>query len=166
MLLSTGMIQGHSPGPALVARPMSHKLALSGSLSGTIQVQSQGGQNYLVTVTVQGSSGNSTIGQVTIQTETVTNLSFLNSIGSKTSTLSNLPLQLTASGGTIVAGGKLQISRSRNDSSIPFLMTATVTGGTGSFAGATGSFSLQGTLNPLAGNSLAAQLRGAIILHS
>ena len=66
----------------------------------------------------------------------------------------------------MAANGKLTINRSRSQSRIPFLLTAKITGGTGSFAGATGSYRLQGNFNPLAGNSLNVQLRGTIVTHT
>jgi len=166
LLLSTIGTQGHLRHPAPLVRSVTHRLALSGRLSGGIDVTTQDGQNFLITVTLAGSSGNSRVGSVTIQSSAATNLAFLSAIGSKTSTLSNVPLELTAPGGTVAANGKLTINRSRSQSRIPFLLTAKITGGTGSFAGATGSYRLQGNFNPLAGNSLSVQLRGAIITHT
>ena len=77
LLLSTIGTQGHLRHPAPLVRSVTHRLALSGRLSGGIDVTTQDGQNFLITVTLAGSSGNSRVGSVTIQSSAATNLAFL-----------------------------------------------------------------------------------------
>jgi hypothetical protein len=48
----------------------------------------------------------------------------------------------------------------------PFKITASITGGTGQFAGATGNLSIQGTKFSLASNVLKGRLRGTIVMTS
>ena len=148
----------------LIEAARRHRLPLSGNLSGGFSYQTTDGLNYLITVHAQGGSGNRKVGQLAIQSSFATTVAFLTSVASKNSTVPGLTFQITAPGGSLTADGTLSIAPKSKRS--PFKITASITGGTGQFAGATGNLTIQGTKFSLASNVLKGKLRGTIVLSS
>jgi hypothetical protein len=163
ILLSTGAgtaIPFRDQSGALLA---SRRIALRGNLVGSIAEATTDGQNFVLTVTFQGSTGNARLGGATIVATATANAAQLSGIGKTTISGQNIPLQLTSAGGTAQAVGTLTLSRTRSLSRVPFRLSATLVSGTGVLAGATGSFTLQGNFNVAAmGTGLRAQLRGSL----
>jgi len=147
---------------ALAAR--TRGLALNGRQTGQFAYQTNDGQNFQVTISSQGNSGNRRVGQLTFQTSFATTLAFISSLASAKTTIPGLSLQITAPGGTMSASGTLTVNAASRRS--PFRVTATITGGTGQFAGATGKLTIQGTSFSLASNQLRGNLRGQIVTHT
>ena len=62
----------------------------------------------------------------------------------------------------MTANGSLSVMP--NSKRTPFRITATIAGGTGQFAGATGNLNIQGTQFSLTGSVLKGRLRGTVVL--
>jgi hypothetical protein len=165
ILLSHGAIPSpHKADAVLIEAARRQRLSISGNLTGGFSYQPTDGVNYLITVHAQGGSGNRKIGQLAFQTSFTTTLSFITGVASKNSAVPGLTFQITAPGGSITADGTLSIAPKSKRS--PFKITASITGGTGQFAGATGNLTVQGTQFSLASSVLKGKLRGTIILPS
>jgi len=147
---------------ALAAR--TRRLTLNSKLVGQFAYQTNDGQNFQVTITAQGNSGNRRVGRVTAETSFATTFAFISSLASTKTTVPGLNLLITAPGGTLNASGTLTVNSASRRS--PFRVTATITGGTGQFAGATGNFTIQGTSFSLTSNQLRGNLRGQIVTHT
>ena len=98
---------------------------------------------------------------MTVQTSFATTLAFIISLASTKTTVPGLNLQISAPGGTMTASGTFTVNAASHRS--PFRVTATITGGTGQFAGATGNLTIQGTSFSLASSELRGNLRGRIV---
>jgi hypothetical protein len=143
------------------------RLAVSGKLNGnfTITTEATAVQDaVLVRINAKGNSGNSRVGPITITTSFLTTQPIFNSLATTKATVPGLSLQITAPGGTVSATGTLSITAASRRS--PFRLTASITGGTGQFAGATGNLTFQGTSFSLATSRLAGNLKGAIVTQT
>jgi hypothetical protein len=166
ILLSHGAIPGppRAADAVLIEAARRQRLPLSGNLSGGFSYQTSDGINYLITVHAQGGSGNREVGQLAIQSSFTTTFAVVASLASQNSTVPMLKFQLTAPGGSMSADGSLSIKPKSKSS--PFKITASITGGTGQFAGASGNLTIQGTQFSLASSVLKGKLRGTVILTS
>jgi hypothetical protein len=143
------------------------RLAISGKLNGsfTTTPQTIGGQQLiLVTINASGNSGNRLVGLISLQTSFPLTPTQFNSLASTKGSLPLQNLQFTAHGDTLSANGTLSINAASRRS--PFSVTASITGGTGQFANATGSLTLQGTSFSLTSMHLAGSFRGTIVTHT
>jgi len=162
ILLSHGVIPGPRTAHAvLIEAARRQRLSLSGNLSGGFSYQTNDGVNYLITVHAQGGSGNRKVGQLAIQSSFTTTVAEITSLASTNSTIPGMTFQITAPGGSMTADGTLSIVPKSKRS--PFKITASITGGTGQFAGATGNLTIQGTQFSLTGSVLRGKLRGTVI---
>ncbi len=167
ILLSHGVIPGPRTATAetvLIKAARRQRLQLSGNLSGGFSYQTADGLNYLITVHAQGGSGNRKVGHLAIQTSFPATVAFITSVASNKSTVPGLTFQLTAPHGSMTANGSLNIAPKSKRS--PFKITATISDGTGQFAGATGNLTIQGTKFSLASKVLKGKLRGTIVMRS
>jgi hypothetical protein len=139
------------------------RIALRGNLFGTLAAATTDGQNFVLTVTLQGSSGNPRLGGATIVATARANAAQLSGIGKTTITGRGIPLEITSAEGTAQAVGTLTLSRTRNPSRVPFRLSASLVSGTGLLAGATGNFTLQGNFNAMV-TGVQAQVRGTLRL--
>lgn len=145
---------------AMVALLARRSLSLRGNLAGTITPSTTDGQNYLVTVTLQGYSGNPRLEFVTVTATAATTAGRLGSLGRVNATYPGLTVEISSAEGTGTAIGTLHLNRSRSASRIPFRLNARLVSGTGVLADASGNLNLQGNFNALLGSQLRAQLRG------
>jgi hypothetical protein len=165
ILLSHGAMPGPRAADAvLIEAARQHRLPLSGNLSGGFSTQTTDGIKDLIMIHAQGSSGNRKVGQLAFQSSFTTTVAYITSIASKNSTIPGLTFQITAPGGSMTADGSLSITPKSKRS--PFKITASITGGTGEFAGATGNLTIQGTQFSLASDVIKGRLRGTVVVTS
>jgi hypothetical protein len=165
ILLSHGAIPSpRTADTVLIEVARRQRLSISGNLTGGFSYQTTDEINYLIIVNGQSGSGNRKVGQLAFQTSFTTTRSFITGVASKNSVVPGLTFQITAPGGSITADGTLSIAPKSKRS--PFKITASIDGGTGQFAGATGNLTVQGTQFSLASSVLKGKLRGTIILPS
>jgi hypothetical protein len=161
ILLSGGVgMPVHHLAPLIARAAQARRLAVNGALAGQFAPQTSDGQNFQVTITAQGNSGNRRVGRITVQTSFNTSLAFITSLANQKSTIPGLSLEITAPGGTMTASGTLTVNAVSRRS--PFRVTASITGGTGQFAGATGNLTIQGTAFSLSTSQIRGNLRGTI----
>ena len=95
-----------------------------------------------------------------MQTSFATTLAFITSLASTKTTIPGLNLQIRPRGND---DRFRHPHRQRRLAPSPFRVTATITGGTDQFAGATGNITIQGTSFSLASSQLRGNLRGRIV---
>lgn len=140
------------------------RLPINGKLSGQLTPQTSDRFNYLIKIDAQGKTGNRRVGAIALHSSFATTLPVLTSLAITSVSVPGLSMTLSNSKGTIDAVGTLTVDPSSRRT--PFKVTATIRGGTGLFAGATGNLTIQGTSFLLATGQLQGKLRGTIVAHS
>ncbi|QEH36672.1 hypothetical protein OJF2_52570 [Aquisphaera giovannonii] len=162
VLLSTGIaspLRSHVAHYA--AMPKSQKLVLSGNLKGSLTPQPLADlQNVSLTATLQGRTGNRKLGNVLITATGIAPAAIQDQVG-RMKLVSQLQVQFVTPSGSDTSPGTLTLGTSRNRSKVPFKVTVSLSNGTDILAGASGTYTIQGTLNANAG-SISGRLRGTL----
>ncbi|WP_165225877.1 hypothetical protein [Aquisphaera insulae] len=165
VLLSTGIANPLREQAAHFAKaPKAQKLVLAGNVKGTLAQQIDADTVNLA-ASLQGKSGNKKLGNVTISATGTAPLSLLQTVGRSKLVLSGLTVTLTSASGTDTSAGTLTLGKSKNLAKVPFTVKVQISNGTGLLAGASGTYTIQGTFNALSTSStVSAQLKGTIMV--